>query len=190
MASSSGYELKCWTVRAHLSQAANLSAFPDVLAKLPSETRRALEALPLPAAWVDGRMLQDLLEAVHVVCGIDAARQVSLRAQESSIGPLLMPIVSGLLRVFGAKPNSLLSRFSDLTRTQLRGIALRWVLDSPGKGRLVATFPQGGNRRAAFIGFETSCEYMLRLCRVDGTVSPTEISDDGKVGTIRVEWDA
>ena len=38
------------------------------------------------------------------------------------------------------------------------------------------------------IGFETSCEYMMRLCRVDGKVSPTEITEDGAVGTIRVAW--
>ena len=188
MASRGSYELKCWTVRAHLTQAAKLSAFPEVLAKLPAETRQTLEALPLAAAWVDGMVLQDLLTAVDAVCGIDAARQVSLGAQETSIGPLLMPIVSGLLRVFGATPNTLLSRFSDMTRTQLRGIALRWTLEDPRKGCLLATFPHGGNQRAAFIGFETSCEYMLRLCRVKGSVSPTEITDSGKVGTIRVEW--
>jgi hypothetical protein len=188
MAKRGGYELKCWTVRAHLAQAAKLTAFPAVLDKLRPETRQTLDALPLPVAWIDGMVLQELLSAVAAVAGIDAARQVSLRAQETSIGPLLMPIVTGLLRVFGATPNTLLSRFSDLTRTQLRGITLRWLLDGPRTGRLVATFPHKGNQRPAFIGFETSCEYMMRLCRVSGTVSPTEITDDGTVGTIRVEW--
>jgi hypothetical protein len=188
MGKRGGYELKCWTVRAHLSQVAKLPAFAAVLEKLPAETRRTLEELPLPAAWMDGMVLQDLLVAVDAVAGIEAARQVSLRAQETSIGPLLMPIVSGLLRVFGATPASLLSRFGELTRTQLRGIDLRWTPDGPRSGRLVATFPHKGNERAAFIGFETSCEYMMRLCRVTGRVSATEISQDGTVGTIRVEW--
>jgi hypothetical protein len=167
---------------------AKLPAYPAVFDKLSAETRQALDALPLPAAWIDGIVLQDLIEAAVAVAGFEVACQVSMRAQENSIGPLLMPVITGLLRLFGATPNTLLSRFGDLTRTQLRGIGLRWELDGPRTGRLVATFPHRGNSRAAFIGFETSCKYMMRLCRATGTVSPTEISQDGTVGAIRVEW--
>ena len=186
--SRGGYEVKCSTVRAHLSQAEKLSVYPAVLEKLPAETRTTLDALPLPTAWIDGMVLQDLMTAVDAVAGTETARQVSLRAAEASITPLLMPIVGGLLRVFGATPNALLSRFSDLVRTQLRGITFRWVLDGPRAGRLVVTFPRKHNRRAAFIGFETACEGVLGLCRHKGTVSASDITEEGSVGTIRVTW--
>jgi hypothetical protein len=188
MSGRGSFEVKCSTVRAHLAQAEKLSAFPAVLDKLPADTRQALEALPLPAAWIDGMVLQDLMVAIDAVAGTVAARQVSLRAQETFIAPLLMPIVGGVLRVFGATPNSLLSRFDDLVRTQVRGMTFRWVLDGPRTGRMVVTFPRKHNRPAGFIGVETSCEYMIRLCGLNGTVSRAEVTDEGAVGTIRVEW--
>src|SRR4051794_6118041 len=123
------FEVKCSTLRAHLAQAEKLSAFAAVLDALPAETRQALASLPLPTAWVDGLVLQNLMVAIAAVAGIDAARQVSLRAQETFIAPLLMPVVGGILRVFGATPSSLLSRFDDLVRTQVRGMTFRWVLE-------------------------------------------------------------
>src|SRR2546423_811322 len=117
----SGYEVKCSTVRAHLAEAEKLSAYPAVLEKIPAEARQALQALPLPSAWIDGSVLQELMAAIDAVAGTEAAREVSLRAQEGAITPLLMPIFGGLLRVFGASPNTIMSRFGDLCKTQLRG---------------------------------------------------------------------
>ena len=48
------------------------------------------------------------------------------------------------------------------------------------------------NRRAAFIGFESACEGVLRLCRLKGTVSASDITHEGIItdadgGTVRLD---
>jgi hypothetical protein len=178
--------VKVATVRAHLIQIENLGFLPQVMAKLPEETRRALAALPLPTSWVDGKVMQDIVCAVEAVRGMDAVRLVTMRAQEVGTTPLLMPVVGGVMRLFGATPNTLLSRFGDLVKTQLRGPTFQWVLDAPKSGRLTITFPHLDVPRASFVGFESGCKGILDLCKVDGEVEATEISSG--VGVIRVRW--
>jgi hypothetical protein len=183
-----GYEVKCSTLRAHLAQVEKLAEFPAIREKLPPETRQVIDALPLPTAWVDGMVMQDLMAAIEAVAGGEGARQLSLRAQEAAIAPLLMPIIGGVMRLFGTTPSTMLSRFDDLTRTQVRGLTIRWEPDGSNAGRLVVTFPHKRTRRAAFIGFETACENMIRLCGYQGKANPVEINNEGTIGTIRVDW--
>jgi hypothetical protein len=187
----SGYEVKSATVRAHLAQTEKLGPIARVLEHMPPESRAVLESLPLPSAWLDGWALTELMIAVERVHGISGLRTMTMRAQQTSTTPLLMPIVGGLLRVFGTSPDTLLSRFGDLVKTQLRGVSLVWTRDSPRAGRLSVRYPRAHMPPAAFVGFESGCRGILDLCGYKGTVASAEVvaaSGGGTAGTIRVEW--
>jgi hypothetical protein len=169
-------------------QTERLGPIARVLEAMPPESRAALQSLPLPSAWMDGLALSELMIAVDHVYGVAALRTMTMRAQQTGTTPLLMPVVGGLLRVFGASPHTLLSRFGDLVKTQLRGVRIEWTLDSPCAGRLAVTYPRAHLGPAVFVGFESGCRGILELCGVNGTVASAEVSADGATGTIRVEW--
>jgi hypothetical protein len=179
-------EVKIATVKAHLTQLEKLGLLGAVMENLPEASRRALQSSPLPTAWVDVTVMHDIVVSVEKVAGMDAVRTVSLQVQKAGTTPLLMPIIGGLMRLFGATPNTLLSRFDDLVKTQLRGAEFQWALDSPKSGRLTVTFPRTDTPRAAFVGFESGCRGILDLCKVQGEVELLEVR--GGVGVIRVRW--
>jgi hypothetical protein len=183
-----GFEVKCATLRAHLTQIEKLGFLPDLVQKVPKETRQCLEALPLPSAWVDGMILQDVVCAIDALRGPDVLRMVTMKAQQAGTTPLLMPVVGGVMRLFGATPSTLLSRFGDLIKTQLRGAELKWTPASPTSGNLSVIFPRKGSPHAAYVGFESGCKAILELCGVKGTVEPTQIGKDGAAGIIAVSW--
>jgi hypothetical protein len=182
----SGCEIKIATVRAHLTQIEKLGLLDSVTKNLSETSREALAQSPLPTAWVDVTVMHDIIAALEKVAGMDAVRTVTMRAQQAGTTPLLMPIIGGLMRLFGASPNTLLSRFDDLAKTQLRGAGFKWVLDSPKSGRLTVTFPRNDTPRAAFVGFESGCRGILDLCKLQGDVEMLEVK--GGVGVIRVSW--
>jgi hypothetical protein len=190
MKNRSGFEVKCSAVRAHLVLVEKRGLLASVLQKVPEETRQALVALPLPGAWIDGQVQQDLLAAVDALHGTTVTRAILHEAQTTVTAPRLMPIISGLLRLFGASPDTLLSRFGELTKTQLRGPQFQWTRDSPNSGRLTVTMPKPAiHPRCAFLGFESGCLGVLEVCGARGSVAPAQISDDGMRGTIAVRWE-
>jgi hypothetical protein len=183
-----GYEVKASTLRAYMAQIAKLGVLSDVMAKVHPDTRRAMEAPPLPSVWIDGMVIEDMISALESLRGMDAVRTVT-REGHGAVGlPILKPIVSGLLRVFGGSPNTLFSRWPEITKTALRGVTFQWVLDTDTSGRLTVIFPRKNVPRSAYVGMESGCWLVLDLCGAKGVVAATEITNEGSTGTIRVHW--
>jgi hypothetical protein len=182
------YEVKASTLRAYMAQIAKLGVLPEVMAKVHADTRRSMEAPPLPSVWIDGLVIEDMISALESLRGIEAVRTVT-REGHGAVGlPILKPIVTGLLRVFGGSPNTLFSRWPDITKTALRGVTFQWVLDTPTSGRLTVTFPRKNVPRSAYVGMESGCWLVLDLCGAKGTVAATELANEGSTGTIHVHW--
>jgi hypothetical protein len=182
------YEVKASTFRAYLVQLQKLGVLEAVRAKVPDETREAIDQPPLPGAWSDGMFIEDIICALESLRGMDAVRKVTKGGQQEAILPILRPIITGLLRLFGASPETLLSRWPDFTRTNVRGIDFKWVRESDRAGRLVVTFPRKQVPRSAYAGMESGCSLILDLCGVKGTIMPADLSHDGSIGSIRVSW--
>jgi hypothetical protein len=181
------YELKALTFRAYLAQIEKIGALAEVKARVQPETLHAMESPPLPTAWIDPLLYEDMMGALEAVRGIAAVRTVTKSALESTTLPNLRPIVGGLLRLFGTSPATLLSRVPDFSRPVSRGVDYEWQLDTPHSGRLTMIFPRRVPR-ATYVAFESGLWLILELCGVRGHVAPTEISDDGTRGTIHVTW--
>jgi len=190
MSRTAAYEVKGSAFRGYVTQIEKLGALAEVRARVPPETLAALETPPLPSVWIDAIIVEDLIGALEAARGLDAVRAVTKNGQQGTMLPVVRPILTGLLRLFGATPATLLARFPDFTRTVQRGIQFRWESESPRAGRLVVTFGRPHVPRHAFIGMESACWLILDLCGLKGTVAPTEISSDGTStsGKVPVRW--
>jgi len=183
-----GYEVKASALRAYMTQIEKLGVLDGVMAKVHPDTRLTMQTPPLPSAWIDAMWIEDMISALESLRGLDAVRTVT-KAGHGAVGlPILKPIVTGLMRLFGGTPNTLFSRWAEITKTALRGVKFQWALDNPKSGRLTIIFPRKHTPRNAFIGMESGCWMILDLCGVKGTVSATEISDEGTTGTISIKW--
>jgi hypothetical protein len=185
---SAGYEVKAAAFRGYIVQIEKLGVLAAVTEKVPADTRRAMESPPLPSAWIDAIFVEDMIEALQSLLGIKAVRTVTIAGQKAGPARILMPLAGALLRIFGTKPDTLLARFPDVTKTVIRGVDFKWILETPTSGYLKIIFRRKNVPRHVFIGMESGCWLTLELCNAKGTVADTEIVNEGSTGIIRVSW--
>src|SRR5262249_10234826 len=146
----------------------------EVLAAVSDETRAELENPPPASSWIDAMVIEEMIAAVDSVRGLYAVRKVTRDGQMAAIAPLLQPVLSGLLRLFGTSPLTLLQRFAQLSSRNVRGLELEWTTDSERGGRLRIKFPRKKIPRSAFVGFESGIVNLVEVCgakaKVDDTV--------------------
>lgn len=183
-----GYEVKAAAFRGYVEQLEKLGVLAAVREKVPEETRRAIDSPPLPSAWIDAMIVEDIIEGLQALRGIEGVRMVTSAGQKSGVARVLIPVAGALMRIFGTRPDTLLARFDDMTKTVIRGVDLQWVLDTPTSGHLKVKFPRKNVPRHVFIGMESGCWLILELCHARGTVKDTEIVNEGTTGVIRVSW--
>jgi hypothetical protein len=183
-----GYDVKASAFRAYIAQISRLGLLADISAHVGPETRRLIEAPPLPSSWMDAGPIEEMIGALATLRGLETVRAVTRAGQQTAGLTLLRPVVTALLRLFGATPSTVFSRFGDITKTALRGVSFQWESDTPSSGRLTVAYPRPNTPRHAFIGMESGCWITLDVCGVSGTVADTEIAADGSTGVIRVRW--
>ena len=187
-ATRAGYEVKAAALRGYIGEIEKLGVLPAVLEKVEPETRRAIESPPLPSAWIDAILVEDMIGALESILGPKAVRTVTSAGQRTGAARFLIPVAAALFRLFGAKPDTLLGRFSEVTKTAIRGVQFKWTSESPTSGCLSVTFPRKHVPRHVFIGMESGCWLTIELCKLNGKVAETEIVKDGTTGLIRVSW--
>jgi hypothetical protein len=182
------YEVKGAAFRAYIAQVVKMELLDAVKERVAPETRAAIDSPPLPGVWMDANVVEDLVGAIEALRGMEAVRVITRAGQKDGVLRFLMPVVTGVLRLFGAKPDTLLSRFADLTKSFIRGTTFEWKMVSPRAGTLTVVFPRKHVPRHVFVGMESGCWLTLELCGVKGTVADVDIVREGTTGVIRVAW--
>jgi hypothetical protein len=188
MEGKAGYEVKGSLVRGYVQQIDKLGLTAEVMAAVSAETRAQMKDLPLTTSWVDAMVIEEMIAAVDTLRGTAAVRTIIHDGQLGTVLPLLRPFISGVLRLFGGSPLTLLQRFEQMSRLNVRGLELEWTTQSERSGRLRVKFPRKNIPRSAFVGFETGIGNIFEVCSVAGKVEETQISADGSTGTIAVSW--
>jgi hypothetical protein len=110
------------------------------LETMTSDTQSALKN-PSTASWHDGSLVLDAAQAVHRLGGDSGVELMNLTAAQKSIGPILAPFVKVSLALFGATPNTTLSRMNESLVTIMKGVRSEWELQSKNAGRLTIFHP-------------------------------------------------
>jgi serine/threonine protein kinase len=184
----SGYEIKGSIVRSYTGHIEAMGILPTVLSQVTPETRKLMTTeMPLSNVWVDAGVIEDMIGKVEALKGLEGVRTITRAGIYTGALPVLKPVVVPMLRLFGMSPHTLLSRFGQFTKNNLRGMDLLWTPEGDRAGNLRVTFPRR-TPRSAYIGFESGIWVMCELCSVKGEITDTEIRPDGCVGIIRLKW--
>lgn len=102
------------------------------------ETRTAL-ASPHAQSWWPGSVLVDLVTAL----GLEAAKEVSVRASRDGMGPLVRPLAGVVLALAKSPPEAMLQRLNTFVSAGVKGVTADFVPNGQGNGGTVAfTFPE------------------------------------------------
>jgi hypothetical protein len=172
MGDGAHYQVKGSVFRAHLKWLERERLLELVAAKVSPESARLFKSPPLGSSWMESAPLDELMEQIEVVRGLDGVRQVARDTLRDEMSPMLGPMVRGVMRVIGGSPPTLYSRMGDLVRTILKDVEYRWTSTGDKKGTLDVSYPNGHNvPMRTFVSGVMGVEHMLTLCNAVGTVA-------------------
>ncbi|MFZ5441152.1 MAG: hypothetical protein ACOZQL_14175 [Myxococcota bacterium] len=94
---------------------------------------------PLKASWWPGEVLVDTV----TVLGMDAAKEVSIRASRDGMGPLVRPLAAVVLTLTRHPQEAMLSRLGTFVSAGVKGVSTAFVPNGRGNGgRVSMRFPE------------------------------------------------
>jgi hypothetical protein len=183
-----GYQIKGALVRSYRRQVERLGIFDEAVPRTSAESQALLRDPPIASSWLDAAVIEELIGAVEALRGMEAVRTVTREGQLSGVVQTLRPVIGGMLRLFGATPMTLFTRFAQITSSNVRGLELGFNAETERAGSLRVRFPRKQVPLSAYVGFESGLGNILDVCATPGRVEPAKLSSDGSIGTIRVSW--
>lgn len=159
----------------------------QVRAYAEPEVQRVLDSPPLPIGWAPSSVADGLFEALGKALPREQVREVGYQAVRDNIGPVLAPILRGLLSLFGSTPASIFGNMDRVSAIMVRGITFGWEPESPTAGAVVTRNPVPVPE-AIFAGWEGAFLFAFDICGVKGTVDRSELLDGGKSARTRLRW--
>src|SRR5262249_38761482 len=124
---ASSYRVKGSTFRAHVKHLDKVKKLGPVLDRLSPQAAQAVTTLPLPTSWLDASLLDEIIEKVAEVYGIDRVLEMERELLKGEVLPFVFPMLSGVMRVLGTSPATLFGKFHELTRTMVQGIEFTYI---------------------------------------------------------------
>ncbi|HEX8700331.1 MAG TPA: hypothetical protein VF815_15900 [Myxococcaceae bacterium] len=176
------------TFRAYLSGLDAMNLRPVVRLMVPDHVKRMMDSPPPSTAWVEGDELPLLFNAVLKVQGLEGMRALGYEATRGTVGRFLKPLMQMTLAKHGNTPAALFANLSSLCRSIFQGLEFQYTPDGKSSGRLQirSSYAMGP---ASWAAWEGSLRIFFEECGVTtGTISPSQIRDEGHVATMRVRW--
>ncbi len=174
-------------VRSYASALQRKGWFDEVRARVPPETVKVLDKPPLPLAWVDGSIIEAIASAVVALRGRDGLRELLHDAMEHSMGPLLRPLVTGTLALFGGGPETLFARLDMLAATLSKGAKFAWAATGPKSGTIEIVHEEATSD-PIYAAWEGALLFVFDVTRVKGTLSPARLVEGGRKARIDTSW--
>jgi hypothetical protein len=159
-----------------------------VRARLTDATRALLDDPPFRTAWVDVAPLDEIVDVLAAVAGLDANRAMGLDTTRETLRGVLRPILESVLRRFGASPASVYARLDVLLRTTVPGARATWTPDGDAAGVVELTLPYVP-REPAVHTYAGALAYGLELCGRAGTVRVLDISRASRRARFSIRWE-
>lgn len=183
-------EAKASTLRGMIKVLEARGLLGAVRAHVTAATRALLDAPPPASSWISHAAFEDLGLAVVAVAGTKAWREVTFTAGRDSVLPLLRVGIEGVLRLFGATPVVVFSRWQQLAASSVRGIHYEFRSTGPRSGEIVVTYEGCRNVPiAVFHATAGSLELGFDVTGHAGSVDEPEVlPGDGNRAVYRVRW--
>jgi hypothetical protein len=143
---------------------------------------------PLPGTWIDAWPLFEMVEVIYALEGREGVLQMQRELLRLDVVPLLLPMLSGILRLFGTSPATLYKRFGDVIKTTMEGIRFQYTATSERSGTMEIEYDTDRTiPECAFLTVVAAMETVQRLCGVPGSVSDPEIRGPRRA-TYQLAW--
>jgi hypothetical protein len=130
------YRVKGWIFRGHVAYLKKHGRLDAVVARLSPAAAAAVVTLPLAGSWIDGPLLDEIVEVVDALEGTPALLAMEEAMLRLDMVAVLLPMVQGLIRIFGTSPATLYRRLGDLIRTSSQGIEFHYIETSERSGTM------------------------------------------------------
>lgn len=186
--SSPGAEVKGSMFRSVAVALVGHPARATIVAGVGPEARALLDDPPLPTAWLDARLINDLYQVMYERLGEAELRRINYEAAARGVSPLVRGAVERLLRVFGASPATLLSKFDRVAGTTSRGVVYRYEALSETSGRFDIEYPGLSDLPLGpFVATGGALELIFDICGVQGTIDGLSYVPNGRNNRVRYE---
>src|SRR5205807_3716495 len=140
MPGEGSYRVKGSTLRKEIEYLSDTGRLPTILALLSPEARALVTNPPLASAWIDGALVDEVLAALYNSEGPQAILSMQRQLIFGPIMALLLPVSTGLVRVLGASPAALYSRFAEMTKRNVEGVDYKYTSLSHRSGKMLVRF--------------------------------------------------
>lgn len=184
-------ETKGSVVRSMAATLGEHGLLDGIAAAVSPAARAMLLDPPLPTAWIDGRVVNEVYEAILQLHGADVLRRMNRQAIERGVSPLIRGAAESVLRIFGASPATLLSRLGRVGGTMARGVTYRYDAESDTSGVFEIEYPGLVDvPLSASIATVGGLELVFEMCSTRGTFGPPELVANGRNNRVRfaVSW--
>jgi hypothetical protein len=151
-----------------------------VIGRVSPVAAELLHDPPLPTMWIDAQVYNEILQALYEIEGAERLRHLNREAVDRGLSSLLRTTAPGMLRLFGASPETLLSRLDRLGASTSRGVITPYVASGPTSGSLEMEFPALRDVPiGAFVASGGAIKLVFDICGVSGTIGePTWIDEE------------
>lgn len=155
--------------------------------KLSSELAGIVAKPPLPIAWVEARIIDELISAAGQATDRETIRQCGFEDTRQRAGQMVMPMLRTLLKLWGATPATLFRNIGSVVNIHVRGTTMEYVPESETSG-VMEVDPRREASDWLYAAWEGALMFVYEVAGVQGEVSRAELIDNGRKGKIRVRW--
>jgi len=162
-----------------------------VMEKIRPKMSPALSAFverpPLPIAWVDADLFYELFALAGEATSYGALRQFAVEHTSQQVGPMLLPMLKALLRLWGATPATLFKNAASVVGVQSKGTKFSYTAESDTSG-VIEIDPGKVIHPVVWAGWEGTLLFAFDVAGVKGEMGRTQVIDGGRRGRIAVRW--
>lgn len=187
----SAVEVKGSMVRAFVQSLTDHGLRDKVMVRVTPEAAALIREPPVATMWVDGRLHNEILQAILELVGPERLRTINRDAVARGVNPLLRATAMRLLRIFGTSPSTLLSKLDRVGGSTARGVVYGFTPTGAASGWFevsypgLATVPLG-----AFVATGGGLVLIFEMCGVQGSFGEPEWVANGRRNRARysVSW--
>ncbi|MBN1206755.1 MAG: hypothetical protein JXB05_17870 [Myxococcaceae bacterium] len=176
------------TFRAYLNGLEAMGLRAVVRAMVPARVQRMMDHPPPATAWLEGDELPLLFNAVLKLQGLHGMRELGYAATSGTTGRFLKPLMQLTLTKHGRSPDALFSRLSSICRPFFQGLDFQFTPEGARAGvlQIRSSTPLSA---ASWAAWEGTLRILFDECGVStGNISPSLLSEEGRLATLRVRW--
>ncbi len=176
-------------VRGYIDLFERRGVMEKIRPKMSPELAAFVARPPLPVTWVDATLFYEMLTQAGEATSLEAIRQFAIENTSQQAGPMLLPMLRTLLRLWGATPATIFKNTASVVGVQSKGTRFTYTPETDTSG-VIDIEPGMVMSPYVYAAWEGVFMFAYEVAGVKGEVSRTEVLEGGRRGRVAVKWSA